>query len=159
MYSYFHLKFNYFRTKIFIRFPKTLFTIEDDFQKKKHDIAAIIQKVWKGRQQRKRYLEIRQATIVIEKWVRMFLAKRRAKRRQFAVQTIRNFIEGFITRNGPKSDLNQKFIELAKRHYLLWLSKNLPKKLTENPWNSEVFNKRCPHVCKEVKKTLEIIFI
>ena len=57
-------------TKIFIRSPRTLFAAEDAFQAQKHLIATIIQKIWKGRQQRQKYLKMRQAAITIEKWLR-----------------------------------------------------------------------------------------
>ena len=77
------------RTKIFIRSPKTLFATEDAFQAKKHFIVTIIQKIWKGRQQRKKYLQTRAAAIIMEKWIRRFLARKKVQQRQKAVNTIR----------------------------------------------------------------------
>lgn len=77
------------RTKIFIRFPKTLFETEDAFQEKKNDIAAIIQSKWKGILQRRRYLKMRQAAIVMEKYIRRHLAKKAAERRRRAVNVLR----------------------------------------------------------------------
>lgn len=77
------------KTKIFIRFPKTLFRTEDAFQLKKNDIAAIIQARWRGHSQRKKYLKMRASAIVIQKWARRFLAQRLAKRRKEAVVVIR----------------------------------------------------------------------
>jgi myosin-1 len=76
-------------TKIFIRSPRTLFATEYSYQAKKHLIATIIQKVWKGRLQRKEYLKTRKAAIIIEKWLRRFLAQKEAQRRHKAVNTIR----------------------------------------------------------------------
>lgn len=58
------------KTKIFIRFPKTLFATEDAFQLKKHDIASIIQSRWKGYKQREIYLRIRNAAIVVQTYCR-----------------------------------------------------------------------------------------
>lgn len=77
------------KTKIFIRFPKTLFQTEDAFQMKKHDIAAIIQAAWRGYAQRKKFLKIKTSAIVIQKWTRRFLAQRLAKRRREAACVIR----------------------------------------------------------------------
>ncbi|XP_067010798.1 unconventional myosin IC isoform X2 [Anabrus simplex] len=136
------------KTKIFIRFPKTLFETEDAFQERKHFIATIIQKVWKGRQQRQRYLKLRAAAIVMTKWVRMFLAKRQAQRRRQAIALIRRFIQGFITRNGPATDINRDFIELAKAQYLIRLSKSLPKSLLDDQWPG------CPITCREASNHL-----
>jgi myosin-1 len=76
-------------TKIFIRSPKTLFDTEDAFQAKKHFIATIIQKIWKGRLQRQKYLKMRKAAIIVEKWLRRFIAQKEAERRQRAVNIIR----------------------------------------------------------------------
>lgn len=136
------------KTKIFIRFPKTLFVTEDAFQAKKHYIASVIQAAWKGLIQRRAYLKMKQSTTIMQKWIRRFLAKKRADRRKKAVETIRKFIEGFITRNGPATDLNKKFIELAKHQWLMKLSKNLPKSVLDPRWP------QCPHVCEEASKLL-----
>jgi myosin-1 len=135
-------------TKLFIRSPRTLFTTEDAFQAKKHFIATIIQKIWKGRQQRQMYLKMRQAAIIIEKWLRRFLAQKEAERRQRAVNIIRNFIAGFITRNGVVTDMNRAFVGLAKAQYLNRLSKNLPTKLMDRSWPPH------PVVCKEASSIL-----
>lgn len=66
-----------------------MFKTEDAFQAKKHDIATIIQKVWKGRQQRLAYLKIRACIIQVQKIVRGFIARKQAERRKHAVNTIR----------------------------------------------------------------------
>jgi len=76
-------------TKLFIRSPRTLFAVEDAYQARKHFIVTIIQKIWKGRQQRLKYLKMRQAAIIIEKWLRRFCAQKEAERRHKAVNIIR----------------------------------------------------------------------
>lgn len=135
-------------TKIFIRSPKTLFDTEDAFQAKKHFIATIIQKIWKGRLQRQKYLKMRKAAIIVEKWLRRFIAQKEAERRQRAVNIIRNFIKGFITRNGEVTDVNRAFVGLAKIQYLTRLSKNLPTKLLDRSWPPH------PVACKEASSIL-----
>ncbi|XP_044583800.1 unconventional myosin IC isoform X2 [Cotesia glomerata] len=135
-------------TKLFIRFPKTLFDTEDNFQRKKNDIAAIIQSKWKGRKQRREFLRMKKAAIVLEKYVRRWRAKREAKRRREAVETLRRFIKGFITRNDPPNDVNVAFIELAKAQWLVRLSKSLPEGVLNNYWPA------CPHACKEASEYL-----
>ncbi|XP_026275378.2 unconventional myosin IC isoform X2 [Frankliniella occidentalis] len=135
-------------TKLFIRWPRTLFRTEDAFQQHKHHIAAIIQKVWKGRQQRKRYLRMREAAIQMQALARGFLARRRADRRRQAATTLRNFIEGFITRNGPPTDLNRRFIILSKAEYLMRLSKKLPQSVLDKSWPP------APHHCAETSELL-----
>ena len=53
-------------TKIFIRFPKTFFETEDAFQRGKNRLATIIQKIYKGRLQRRQYLKMRTACISVQ---------------------------------------------------------------------------------------------
>ncbi|XP_024942663.1 myosin-IB isoform X2 [Cephus cinctus] len=139
-------------TKLFIRFPKTLFDTEDAFQLKKHDIAAIIQSKWKCILQRRKYLQMRKAAIVLQKYIRRWLAKREAERRRKAAITIRRFIKGFITRNGPPNEENVAFIELAKSQWLIRLSKNLPVGVMNNTWPS------CPYACQEASALLFEIY-
>ncbi|CAD7080323.1 unnamed protein product [Hermetia illucens] len=136
-------------TKIFIRFPKTLFDTEDAFQAKKHDLAAIIQSRWKGRRQRQIYLQMRSTAILIQAYCRRYLAIQKAKRRRQAAQTIRDFIKGFITRNDPPNGLNDKFIANSKRMWLIRLSKNLPTSVLDNKWVNP------PSHCSEASRLLQ----
>lgn len=59
---------------------------------KKHEIAAIIQSKWKGILMRRKYLEMREAAIVFQKYIRRWLAKREAKKRQQAVIVLRRYL-------------------------------------------------------------------
>lgn len=137
-------------TKIFIRYPKTLFNTEDAFQLKKHDIASIIQAHWKGYLQRERYKKMKKSAIIIQKYIRRFLAKRLAERRRKAAFTIRRFIKGFITRNGEPTEENRGFLGMAKVQWLKRLSKNLPKHiLDKNSWPP------APFVCRDASKHLQ----
>lgn len=122
------------RTKIFIRFPKTLFNTEDAFQAKKNDLAAIIQSRWRGRRQRNIYLKLRATAITLQAYCRRYLALQEAKRRKDAVKKIRDFIKGFISRNEPPNGYNDKFIANSKRIWLMRLSRNLPTNLLDNRW-------------------------
>ncbi|KAK9881585.1 hypothetical protein WA026_016457 [Henosepilachna vigintioctopunctata] len=136
------------KTKIFIKHPQTLFKTEDAFQAKKHEIAAIIQSKWKAILQRRKFLEMRNATIIFQKNIRRFLAKKHAERRRKAVQDLRRFIHGFITRNEPRNETNHKFQQMARKRWLLNLSKNLPKTVLNHYWPP------CPRICEEASRFL-----
>ncbi|XP_026463842.1 myosin-IB-like [Ctenocephalides felis] len=136
------------RTKLFIRSPKTLFTTEDAFQAKKHYIVSIIQSRWKGLLQRRKYNKQRAAAILMQQWIRRFLAQRNALKRKEAVTVIRRFIEGFITRHGPPTELNKAFIIFSKAQWLLRLSKSLPQRVRDTYWPP------CPNNCKEASALL-----
>lgn len=94
-------------TKIFIRFPKTIFRIEDAFQQHKHLLAVKMQAQWRGFRQRKVYLTLRKSAILIQKNIRMILAIRALQRKRKAAIVIRNFIKGFITRNDEPNEVNK----------------------------------------------------
>ncbi|XP_017477184.1 PREDICTED: myosin-IB isoform X2 [Rhagoletis zephyria] len=123
-------------TKVFIRFPKTLFDTEDAFQVKKHDIAAIIQSRWKGRQQRRKYLKLRDQIITLQSYCRRYLAIQALRRRREAATKIRAFIKGFITRNDAPNGYNDEFIVNMKRMWLIRLSKQLPTEVLDKSWPS-----------------------
>ncbi|XP_026327271.1 myosin-IB [Hyposmocoma kahamanoa] len=139
-------------TKIFIRFPKTLFETEDAFQLKRNDVATIIQSRWRGYWQRKKYLRMKEAAVVIQKWVRRYLAQKLKERRKNAAQVIRSFIKGFITRNGPETPENRRFLGIAKVHWLKRLSTRLPKKVLDLSWPP------CPATCQEASKELHRLY-
>lgn len=145
------------KTKIFIRSPKTLFDTEDAFQRKKHDLASKIKAVWRGRKQRLAYIEMKRQITVVQSYCRRYLVQIEMKRKRKAVLIIRNFIKGFITRNGPPNELNQSFIAHAKKQWLLRLAKNLPKTFLTHPWPS------CPAHCVEasmyLKKTHKLYLV
>ncbi|XP_019878612.1 unconventional myosin IC isoform X2 [Aethina tumida] len=136
------------KTKIFIRHPKTLFNTEDAFQEKKNDLAAIIQASWKAMVQRRNYLRMRESAIIVQKYIRKFLAIRAAKRRREAVLTLRKFIKGFITRNDAPNADNEAFAQITRATWLNKLSKNLPDSVLSRPWP------KCPYICKEASNIL-----
>lgn len=57
---------------------------------------------------------------------------------------VRSFIEGFITRGGPETELNYRFIQIARKQYLIRLSQNLPQSMLVISWPV------CPVVCRDV---------
>lgn len=63
---------------------------------KKHEIAAIIQSKWKCILIRRRYLNMRKAAIVFQKYIRRWLAKQEAERRRKAVIIIRRYYESIF---------------------------------------------------------------
>ncbi len=140
------------RTKIFIRFPKTLFDTEDAFQLKKHYLASIIQARWKGRKQRAKYLKFREATIRVQAYMRRHLAIKRAQAKREATIKVRAFIKGFITRHEAPNGYNDAFIAHSKRQWLLKLAKSLPKSILSFTWISS------PAHCTEASAVLKDVY-
>ncbi|XP_040106859.1 unconventional myosin-Ih [Oryx dammah] len=122
------------RTKIFIRFPRTLFATEDAFEFSKHQLVARIQATYKRCLERRMYVRKRQAALTLEAHWRGALARKEAKRRKWAVQTVRKFIKGFINRNRPLCPDNEEFIVFVRKNYILNLRHHVPKNVLDKSW-------------------------
>lgn len=145
------------KTKIFIRYPKTLFATEDAFQEKKNYLASKIQAEWKSRQQRKKYLKLREDVVQMQKYIRRHLAIQRVQKRREAVEKIRAFIQGFITRNDPPNRYNQPFIAHAKRAWLIKLSQHLPDNLLETSWPA--YPAHCAEASHQLRRYCKFKFL
>uniref|UniRef100_A0A8D2LTN8 Myosin IH n=1 Tax=Varanus komodoensis TaxID=61221 RepID=A0A8D2LTN8_VARKO len=108
------------RTKIFIRFPRTLFATEDAFEYRKHRLGNATVSVL--------------AAIKLEACCRGVLARKLAKKRMWAAQTIRKYIKGFIQRKQPLGPENRDFVRLVQRSYLMKLRDHLPRNVLDKSW-------------------------
>uniref|UniRef100_A0A8C5DX94 Unconventional myosin-Ic-like n=1 Tax=Gouania willdenowi TaxID=441366 RepID=A0A8C5DX94_GOUWI len=97
------------RSKIFIRFPKTLFTTEDALEAKKPEI--VIQSAWRGMK-----------------------GRRRAKRRRQAADLIRRLIKGFIYRHEEYGPENDYYLHHIRYSFLKNVRQNLPKNVLDKSW-------------------------
>ncbi|XP_007953189.1 unconventional myosin-Ih [Orycteropus afer afer] len=122
------------RTKIFIRFPRTLFATEDAFEFSKHQLVARIQATYRGCSGRRAYLKKRQAAIKLEAHWRGALARKEAKKRKWAVHVIRKFIKGFINRDKPLSPDDEEFVAFVRKNYILNLRYHIPKNVLDKSW-------------------------
>ncbi|XP_036419693.1 myosin Ic, paralog b isoform X1 [Colossoma macropomum] len=122
------------RSKIFIRFPKTLFATEDALEVRKHSLATKLQASWKGYSQKSKYRKLRHSAILIQAWWRGILARRRAQRRRQAADTIRRFIKGFMYRHQPRCPENEYFLDYVRYSFLMKLHRSLPKTVLDKSW-------------------------
>ncbi|XP_020780665.1 unconventional myosin-Ic isoform X1 [Boleophthalmus pectinirostris] len=122
------------RSKIFIRFPKTLFATEEALETRKHSLATKLQAGWRGYSQKSKYQKLRNAAIVFQACWRGILARRRAQRRRQASDTIRRFIKGFIYRHKERCPENEYFLDYVRYSFLMNLRRNLPKNVLDKSW-------------------------
>uniref|UniRef100_A0A3Q3AVC3 Myosin Ic, paralog b n=1 Tax=Kryptolebias marmoratus TaxID=37003 RepID=A0A3Q3AVC3_KRYMA len=122
------------RSKIFIRFPKTLFATEDALENRKHSLATKLQAGWRGYSQKTEYQKLRTSAIAVQAWWRGILARRRAQRRRQAANTIRRFIKGFMYRHKDRCPENEYFLDYVRYSFLMKLRKNLPKNVLDKSW-------------------------
>uniref|UniRef100_A0AAQ5YZH6 Myosin motor domain-containing protein n=1 Tax=Amphiprion ocellaris TaxID=80972 RepID=A0AAQ5YZH6_AMPOC len=120
------------RSKIFIRFPKTLFATEDALETRKHSLATKLQAGWKGYSQNL-FVGLK-VSIAVQAWWRGILAKRRAQRRRQAANTIRRFVKGFIYRHKERCPENEYFLDYVRYSFLMNLRRNLPKNVLDKSW-------------------------
>uniref|UniRef100_A0A8C2ZUS5 Myosin Ic, paralog b n=1 Tax=Cyclopterus lumpus TaxID=8103 RepID=A0A8C2ZUS5_CYCLU len=120
------------RSKIFIRFPKTLFGTEEALETRKHSLATKLQAGWRGYSQKSKYQKLR--TSAVQAWWRGILARRRARRRRQAADTIRRFIKGFIHRHEDRCPENEYFLDYVRYSFLMKLHRNLPKNVLDKSW-------------------------
>ncbi|XP_063150653.1 unconventional myosin-Ic isoform X3 [Candoia aspera] len=122
------------RTKIFIRFPKTLFATEAALEIRKQSLATKIQAVWRGFLRRKKFHQMKHSAITIQAWWRGTLGRRKAARKKWAVEIIRRFIKGFIYRNYSRCPENEYFLDYIRYSFLMNLKRHLPKTVLDKSW-------------------------
>uniref|UniRef100_A0A8C7GMJ5 Myosin Ic, paralog a n=1 Tax=Oncorhynchus kisutch TaxID=8019 RepID=A0A8C7GMJ5_ONCKI len=120
------------KTKIFIRFPKTLFSTEDSLEARRPALVLTLQTSWRGYRERAKYLRIRQA--VIQSAWRGMISRQKARRRRHAVDIIRKFIKGFIYRHYERCPENEYFLDHQRFSFLMMLFRNPPKSVLDKSW-------------------------
>nr|XP_039269544.1 unconventional myosin-Ia-like isoform X1 [Styela clava] len=91
-------EYTFGRTKIFIINPKTLFDLEDERQESLHDLATIMQRIWRGYVWRTRYQRMRQAQILISKNVKAYLGEKHFLALRAAAVIMQCYIRGWKAR-------------------------------------------------------------
>uniref|UniRef100_A0A8B9BZ96 Unconventional myosin-Ic n=1 Tax=Anser brachyrhynchus TaxID=132585 RepID=A0A8B9BZ96_9AVES len=135
------------RTKIFIRFPKTLFATEDALEVRKllvfcffseyilkHCLLPVLCEVNIGMKELTLCKMFVFLAIAIQSWWRGTLGRRKAAKKKWAVETIRRFIKGFIYRNHPRCPENEYFLDYIRFSFLMNLKRNLPKNVLDKSW-------------------------
>lgn len=96
------------KTKIFIKFPRSLFYIEDLYQQRKMELVAFLQKNIRMFIARHKFVKARDAVTKIASYYKMYKAKCELKQRKWAAARIRSFIKGFMTRNQALNEHNKQ---------------------------------------------------
>uniref|UniRef100_A0A8D3EAF5 Unconventional myosin-Ic-like n=1 Tax=Scophthalmus maximus TaxID=52904 RepID=A0A8D3EAF5_SCOMX len=132
------------RSKIFIRFPKTLFTTEDALEAKKPEIVIVIQSGWRGMKARRRAKRRRQAADLIRRCFVAVCFHIYILRLRFASIVISllgilsflliRFIKGFIYRHEEYCPENEYFLDHVRYSFLKNLRQNLPKSVLDKSW-------------------------
>ncbi|XP_065831638.1 unconventional myosin-Ic-like [Oscarella lobularis] len=114
------------KTKIFIRFPRTLFDTEDLLQNRKHGLATIIQAEVRMHSTRQRFLRMKLAVTILACHWRRKAARRLLLKRRGAVAVVRRFIIGFMNRKEPRNRNNEFFLDFVYQSFLHNIKRSLP---------------------------------
>ncbi|KAL6466119.1 hypothetical protein MHYP_G00262520 [Metynnis hypsauchen] len=137
------------RTKIFIRYARTLFATEDAFEICKHELATRIQAKYKGYRAKGEFKKQKEAATKIETCWRGVQARKERERRAWAVKVIKKFIKGYMTRGQAKTTDNSEYLAFVRQSYLNRLKDSLPKTvLDKTTWLTP------PPVMKETSEIL-----
>ncbi|XP_028141300.1 unconventional myosin-Ib [Diabrotica virgifera virgifera] len=109
-------EFTFGRTKLFVRSPRTVFELEDFRKARLHDLAMLIQKIWRGYRDRKRYKKMKHSQIIIASAWRSWRA-----REEFRILKHRKEVE-WATRI-----IQRHYIQWKRRQFLLNICRMLPE--------------------------------
>ncbi|XP_049550211.1 unconventional myosin-Ia isoform X2 [Orcinus orca] len=132
------------RTKIFIRSPKTLFHLEDQRRLRIHQLATLIQKMYRGWRCRVHYQLMRKSQILISSWFRGNMQKKRYGKMKASALLIQAFVRGWKARknyrkyfrSGAALTLSDFIYKSMAQKFLLGLKNDLP--------STNVLDKRWP---------------
>ncbi|XP_023682417.2 unconventional myosin-Ib-like [Paramormyrops kingsleyae] len=91
-------EFSYGHTKIFIRNPRTLFTLELKRKQCLEDLATLIQKIYRGWKSRKFFLLMRKSQIIVAAWYRRYAQKKKYQQIKISTVVVQSYIRGWKAR-------------------------------------------------------------
>nr|CAD7586434.1 unnamed protein product [Timema genevievae] len=107
-------EFAFGRTKLFVRSPRTVFELEEFRRVRLEDLAVLIQKLWRGYRQRKKFLLMKRSQTIIASAWRSWRA-----REEYRILKHRKQVEWAV------GVIQRHYICWKRRQFLLRLSKQL----------------------------------
>ncbi|XP_034549376.1 unconventional myosin-Ib isoform X3 [Notolabrus celidotus] len=106
-------EYAYGRSKIFIRNPRTLFFLEERRKQCLEDLAALIQKIYRGWKCRSHFLLLKESQIVVAAWYRRFAQQKKYKQIKSATTVVQSYTRGWQARKLLRELKYQKRCEEA----------------------------------------------
>ena len=117
-------EFAYGKTKVFIRNPLTLFTMEEMRRARLHDLATLLQKMYRGWTQRMKFQRMKKAQVTISSRYRGYTARRIYLGLRSAALVISSYVRGWKARVLLRQLKYQKRCEWAvviiHKYFLGW---------------------------------------
>ncbi|XDV31001.1 hypothetical protein PO909_033779, partial [Leuciscus waleckii] len=106
-------EFAYGRSKIFIRNPRTLFFLEEKRRQCLEDLAALIQKIYRGWKCRTHFLLMKKSQVVVSAWYRRFAQQKKYQNIRCSALVVQSFIRGWKARKLLRELKHKKQCEQA----------------------------------------------
>ncbi|XP_063743488.1 unconventional myosin-Ib isoform X4 [Eleginops maclovinus] len=106
-------EFSYGRSKIFIRNPRTLFSLEERRRQCLQDLATLIQKIYRGWKCRSHFLLLKKSQIVVAAWYRRYAQQKKYKKIKSATTVVQSYTRGWQARKLLRELKYQKRCEEA----------------------------------------------
>ncbi|XP_037644896.1 unconventional myosin-Ib isoform X3 [Sebastes umbrosus] len=106
-------EFSYGRSKIFIRNPRTLFTLEERRRQCLQDLATLIQKIYRGWKCRSHFLLLKKSQIVVAAWYRRYAQQKKYQKIKSATTVVQSYTRGWQARKLLRELKYQKRCEEA----------------------------------------------
>uniref|UniRef100_A0A3P9KK67 Myosin IB n=1 Tax=Oryzias latipes TaxID=8090 RepID=A0A3P9KK67_ORYLA len=106
-------EYSYGRSKIFIRNPRTLFFLEERRRQCLQDIAALIQKIYRGWKCRRQFLLMKKSQVVVAAWYRRYAQEKKYKKIKRATTVMQSYARGWQARKLLRQLKHQKRCEEA----------------------------------------------
>ncbi|XP_015752126.1 PREDICTED: unconventional myosin-Ib-like, partial [Acropora digitifera] len=128
----------YGRTKIFIRNPRTLFELEERRKHGMHRLAIIIQTIFRGWNQRTKFLKMKESEVIIAKYYRRFRDQRLYLRKRQATIVIQCYTRGWKAREIYKAMVYEKMCIWAsgiiRKYFYGWQARKLYRAMLYEKW-------------------------
>uniref|UniRef100_G3NXI8 Unconventional myosin-Ib n=1 Tax=Gasterosteus aculeatus aculeatus TaxID=481459 RepID=G3NXI8_GASAC len=105
--------FSYGRSKIFIRNPRTLFSLEERRRQCLQDLATLIQKIYRGHKCRSHFLLLKKSQIVVSAWYRRYAQEKKYQKIKSATTVVQSYTRGWQARKLLRELKYQKRCEEA----------------------------------------------
>ncbi|KAL6100583.1 myo1b [Pungitius sinensis] len=105
--------FSYGRSKIFIRNPRTLFSLEERRRQCLQDLASLIQKIYRGWKCRSHFLLLKKSQIVVSAWYRRYAQQKKYQKIKSATTVVQSYTRGWQARKLLRELKYQKRCEEA----------------------------------------------
>ncbi|XP_069010848.1 unconventional myosin-Ib isoform X2 [Embiotoca jacksoni] len=106
-------EFSYGRSKIFIRNPRMLFSLEERRRQCLQDLATLIQKIYRGWKCRRQFLLLKKSQIVVAAWYRRYAQQKKYQQIKSATTVVQSYTRGWQARKLLRELKHQKKCEEA----------------------------------------------